>query len=127
MTRINAGIKAADLHSKHLLAEHREIKRIPNLIKSGRFNDKDTPTEFKLGTGHVKFFYRKQKYLYKRYLEIYKECINRGFKVENYSECWDGFSENLNLLFYWQDWEPTEEAKILIRERINERINLFKK
>ena len=32
MTRINVGINPADLTGKHLIAEHREIKRIPNCI-----------------------------------------------------------------------------------------------
>ena len=30
MTRINCGIPPEELSDKHLLAEHREIKRIPN-------------------------------------------------------------------------------------------------
>jgi hypothetical protein len=33
MTRINTGIPPKELTDKHLLAEHREIKRIPNCIK----------------------------------------------------------------------------------------------
>ena len=33
MTRINVGIPPAELTGKHLIAEHREIKRIPNCIK----------------------------------------------------------------------------------------------
>ena len=33
MTRINAGIPPKKLTNRHLLAEHREIKRIPNVIK----------------------------------------------------------------------------------------------
>ena len=33
MTRINVGILPKELSNKHLIAEHREIKRIPNCIK----------------------------------------------------------------------------------------------
>jgi len=36
MTRINAGYSVRRLTDKHLLAEHREIKRIPNMVKSGK-------------------------------------------------------------------------------------------
>ena len=38
MTRINSGVKVVELTDPHLLAEAREIKRVPNVIKSGRFN-----------------------------------------------------------------------------------------
>ena len=56
MTRINAGIPPVELTDKHLIAEHREIKRIPNLISKGKYNMNGQPSEFKLGIGHVKFF-----------------------------------------------------------------------
>ena len=59
MTRINAGILPKDLTSKHLIAEHREIKRIPNCVGKGKYNMDNIPDKFKLGTGHVKFFYNK--------------------------------------------------------------------
>ena len=70
MTRINVGIRASVLTDKHLMAEHREIKRIPNCIAKGRFNMKGQPDLFTLGTGHVKFFYDKCGYLLKRYEEL---------------------------------------------------------
>ena len=40
MTRINAGIPAAMLTGKHLLAEHREIKRIPNEVRKAITEEK---------------------------------------------------------------------------------------
>jgi hypothetical protein len=33
MTRINVGVDPAELSTRHLIAELREIKRIPNLVK----------------------------------------------------------------------------------------------
>lgn len=36
MTRISASIKPIELCDKMLMAEHREIIRIPNTIKSGK-------------------------------------------------------------------------------------------
>ena len=71
MTRINVGVKPSELTGKHLLAEHREIKRIPNCIKKGRYKMTGIPNKFKLGTGHVKFFYNKLLFLKNRYIEIY--------------------------------------------------------
>ena len=78
MTRINCGIPPAELVDKHLIAEHREIKRIPNCIKKGRYNLTGQPDKFTLGTGHVKFFYDKLGYLKRRYESIYKECITQA-------------------------------------------------
>lgn len=56
MTRINSAINVELLTDEHLLAEHREIKRLPGLYKqrmiSGkRFND--IPIDFTLGKGHI--------------------------------------------------------------------------
>ena len=75
MTRINCGIKVEELSDKHLLAEHREIKRIPNVIKSGKANLENLPEKFTLGKGHVRFFYNKIGYLASRYSEIYADCL----------------------------------------------------
>ncbi|NJO65836.1 MAG: hypothetical protein HC836_49530 [Richelia sp. RM2_1_2] len=51
MTRINANISPKLLHYKHLLAESREIKRIPNAVKNGRVKLIDIPKKFTLGKG----------------------------------------------------------------------------
>ena len=58
MTRINVAVKPAELNDKMLIAEHREIKRIPNCIRKGRYSLDGQPASFKLGTGHVKVFLR---------------------------------------------------------------------
>ena len=38
--------------------------------------------KFKLGIGHVKFFYNKLLYLKNRYISLYNECIKRGFNAK---------------------------------------------
>lgn len=116
MTRINCGIPPSELSNKHLLAEHREIKRIPNTIRKGKFKMTDIPVEFKLGTGHVKFFYNKLLYLKNRYTELHDECINRNFNVTNYIESWDGIPVEL-----LNDYNPNEKDKQIVRDRIKER------
>lgn len=117
MTRINVGIKPSELVRQHLLAEHREIKRIPNVIKSGRYNMKGQPKEFTLGTGHVKFFYDKLGYLKNRYISLYEECIARGYNVTDYSEAFDGLP-----LSMMKDYKPTDRDRLLLQERIAERL-----
>jgi hypothetical protein len=113
MTRINAGIPPQQLSRQHLIAEHREIVRIPNTIKSGKAVVKDIPASFTLGKGHVKFFYNKLKYLHERYDQLYAECIKRGYNMTWFGEAFTGLPEHL-----YKGYRPTKEAIALIEERI---------
>jgi len=116
MTRINAGIQPSRLGDKHLLAEHREIKRIPNLVSQGRYKLEGQPKKFCLGPGHVKFFYDKLGYLLTRYRALYHECKRRGFQVQDWSEAWQGVPPSL-----MNDWIPEGWVTQLLEERIRER------
>ncbi len=118
MTRINADIPVKELVGKHLLAEHREIKRIPNTIVSGKAKIENIPTEFKLGAGHVKFFYDKQTFLLRRYKQLYAECVERGYNVTNYESCWDGMPSEL-----WNDYQFSEDENNIVRQRIADRLS----
>ena len=113
MTRVNAGIHPSELCDKHLLAEHREIKRIPNIVKSGKADLSSIPTEFSLGKGHVRFFYDKLIYLKKRYIEIYQESKRRGFEVTWYGDSFDRLPVDL-----CNDWDDSS-ARPLLAARIN--------
>lgn len=121
MSRINVGIPVSELHRKHLLAEHREIVRIPNMIKSGKAKVVNIPEKFVLGTGHVKFFYNKLKYLHKRYLELHARCLEKKYGVADYSAAFDNLPPHL-----YNDYTPTESDIALLRERIADRISKFK-
>lgn len=125
MTRINL-IPIEDLTDKHLLAEHREIVRIPNLIKKWwRVNKSDIPEKYTLWTGHVKFFYNKLNFIFWRYLQLYKECKKRWFKVQYYGTSFDlGLLLELELMW---NYNPTEEAIKINKERIAERLNKLPK
>ena len=118
MTRINVGVDPSELNTKMLIAEHREIKRIPNVIKSGRFNMIGQPKEFTLGTGHVKFFYNKIGFLKERYIRIHEECIKRGFDVTNFINSFENIPSNL-----MGSYNPTQKDRELILNRISERLN----
>ena len=117
MTRINIGVPPRELTNKHLIAEHREIKRIPNVISKGKYNLKSIPSEFTLGKGHVSFFYDKLGYLKERYISLYNECIARGFNVQNYEASWDGVPREL-----MNGYIPTEKDIRIITERIADRL-----
>lgn len=116
MTRINAGIPPKQLSRQHLIAEHREIVRIPNTIKSGKAVVKDIPEKFTLGKGHVKFFYDKLKYLHHRYEALYNECTARGYNMTYFGDAFSGLPPDL-----YNDYRPTKAAIDLIKERIKER------
>lgn len=118
MTRINVAIPPKNLTDQHLLAEHREIKRLCAMHYT--FKDFNSiPKEFTLGTGHMKFFMDKGLYSFNRYKSLYDECLIRGFQVEDYSKNWK---------YWWQDfskynnYKETERDKKLLVERISERI-----
>lgn len=122
MTRINAGIPPKALTDQHLLAEHREIKRLPAIFAKNA-NPIGIPEKFTLGTGHVKFFLDKGKYTLKRYKLLYAECVNRGFEVTDYSPNWEIYEEHKK---YNKDYEETSEAIRLLVERIGERLSASK-
>jgi len=116
MTRINVGIQPVELTDQHLIAEHREIKRIPNCVAKGKYNMDGIPDKFKLGTGHVKFFYNKLLYLKFRYASLYAECIRRGFNVQNFIGAWDNVPEEL-----MNDYRVEKNDITIIKKRIDER------
>ena len=120
MTRINSNIPVKKLSDEHLLAEHREIKRLPSCLRKAIQckSINKIPNQFTLGTGHVKFFLDKQKFIYNRYKEIYQELLNRGFNIEDYSNNWKEFINTK----YFNDYAPTVEECNLLKQRIIERI-----
>lgn len=118
MTRINCGIDPSELVDKHLLAEHREIKRIPNCVSKGKCDLNNIPNRFTLGVGHVKFFYNKLNFLLKRYISLHDECIKRGFNVQDYRSAWNSVPKEL-----MNDYNPTDYDIEIVKNRIFERLN----
>ena len=116
MTRINTGIRASELPDKLLLAELREIKRIPNVIAKGNYRMENIPERFTLGTGHVKFFYNKLEYLLERYNELRDEAIKRGFNVSDFNDAWSNVPSTL-----MNGYQETERDRSLLIERIHEK------
>ena len=116
MTRINL-VPPTELCDQHLLAEHRELTRIPNAVAKGKYHLKGKPAEYKLGEGHVRFFFNKMAFLKKRYDLLHAECKARGFNVQY---IWNEELPQDPTL--WQDYEPTEAALALNRARIQERM-----
>lgn len=120
MTRINC-VPVTELCDQHLLAEHRELTRIPNAIASGRakVDLSKIPERYTMGKGHVTFFYDKLHWLGLRYAELARECALRGFSVKNR---WP----DPHKAFQSVCWEPDEEDMRINRERIAERLEAMK-
>ncbi len=124
MTRINL-IRPKELSDQHLVAEYREIfmvgSSLQRSMKSLKWNNtkESLPKEFTLNTGHVKFFYNKGKYLYKRYNLIIKEMKSRGFNPDQ-NRIFPKDIFIMNNLF--NDWEPNQSDIKIIRKRINKKI-----
>ena len=120
MSRINAGIDPRSLTRQHLLAEHREIKRIPNAVRARLDAGKPVavgPDEFCLGKGHVTFFYRRLGYLLRRYQRLRAECLRRKYDVSDFSGAWSGLPDE-----FMGEWEPSPQDRALIEQRIAERL-----
>ena len=111
MTRINV-IPVEQLTDQHLLAEAREITRIPSVIIKGKANvNKKLPDDYTLGQGHVSFFYNKLGWLENRYRELLAECARRGFNV---TDRWTyGYPKSLS-----GEYKVTENARKINMERI---------
>lgn len=121
MTRINV-IPVDELTDQHLLAEIREIVRMPSYLEKSLnskkgFKMSDIPKQYTMGTGHVKFFYNKFWWLKKRYLRLLIECENREFNISNTDSSIFDVDER-----YFGGYCPTTEAMRINRERIHERI-----
>lgn len=123
MTRINC-IPPQELTGPHLVAEYRELPRIFSLARAAiargeRPDDDRNPAEYRLGSGHVRFFYSRLGYLARRQAALVAEMQVRGYMP--------GFTETAHLLDgfppeWCHDWQPTPEAMALNRARIAERL-----
>lgn len=134
MTRINV-VPPECLTDKHLLAEYRELPRIftatRTLTSQGVTADEYLaknfiPKNYVLGTNHVKFFYNKISFLYKRYKDIVHELENRNFKLD--------YEMISSILLhcqeidasYYGEYKPTPEDMYLNMARLAKRSNILR-
>lgn len=123
MTRVNL-ICVTELHHKHLVAEYRENPRIFGLVRraQARGLTPDTvvaPQSYTMGTGHVKFFYRRLGFILKRQELLIAEMLRRHYRPSNV--------ELLDLAVgidghWFGDWSPTEADVAVSRGRLEEKL-----
>jgi deoxyribonuclease (pyrimidine dimer) len=116
--RCNAGINPIYLADQHLIAEQGELMIVIGTLKKNNFiNKTPIPPKFKLGTGHITFWYDKLLYLQKRLDALKHEVACRGFKIMDREIELDGVPKK-----FINDWTPTLEDSKIVRERIVEKM-----
>jgi deoxyribonuclease (pyrimidine dimer) len=117
MTRINC-IPVEELSRQHLLAEYRELPRVYGLVRAAiARGEPPTPlSRYRMGQGHVRFFYTRLRWVARRHQELVDEMARRGYRaqypppsLEDFPESWCG------------DWEPEPRDLEISRSRIKER------
>lgn len=120
MTRINC-IPPIELHRKHLTAEYRELPRVFALAYAAYKRGEDPasfPDTYRLGRGHVLFFYPRLAYLERRFDALVLEMRIRG-----YHPSYTSIPAMPRMpASWWQDWQPTPAAQALCRARIAARM-----
>ena len=127
MTRINANIDPYYLCDQHLIAEYREIVRIPNCVRKDITKNlaRQLPKQFKLGSGHVLYFYNKIRFLHKRFNKLRNEMRKRNIQCN--------LSDNMflydDLKPFYNDIHSNEllDANMEVCGRITERVETMKK
>lgn len=126
MTRINL-IDPKDLTDQHLFAEYREITRIFVQVQTALTKYPATsvlakiPPSYRLGTGHVLFFYDKLAFIERRYFILKDEVIARGFNITP-KDSIVMYHQSIPERFYG-DYQPTTDAMALSVGRLIEKIH----
>lgn len=125
MTRINT-ILATDLTDQHLLAEYREITRIFALVAAACQKHSvpailaKIPANYRMGAGHVLFFYDKLAFIERRYFALRDEVLQRQFKITLKDDI-VAFRQVIDGRFY-RDFEPSKQDMAVNVERLIEKI-----
>ena len=111
MTRINL-LEPHELTDQHLMAERRELPRIFGKARPLVH----PPSDYRLGVGHVLFFYNKTGFLAKRQQTLIDECLKRGFNLSH-------LQSPAPIHGLAGDWLPDGRAIALNRARLWLRLN----
>lgn len=123
MTRINC-VPPSELCRQHLVAEYRELPRVftvtQRAIQSGGFRPSDELPTYRLGPGHLKFFFTRLDWCAHRHVELVIEMMARGYSPTIARP--DIFWRGLIPRDFWQGWTPDPAALELNRARLAERM-----
>jgi len=122
MTRINL-LDPSLLSNKHLVAEHKEITRIFTRVRTKPVDLIKIPESYRMGTGHVTFFYDKLGFIKNRYLSLVAEMHKRGYSTdsEKRKSILQATDEQVVDKNLWKEYTPTQEALSENLQRLQER------
>jgi len=117
MTRINL-IPPSELSRQHLVAEYRELPRVYGLVRAAiARGEPPTPlSRYRMGQGHVRFFYTRLGWVARRQQALIDEMLARGYRPQHTAVDISEFPPE-----WCGDWEPSPEAIEISRARIKER------
>lgn len=129
MTRVNC-VDPTELTNPHLIVEVKEITRIYRLAWAAYKRGDSTlnmPTTYRLGKGHVRFFYSRLGYISERHKALCDEMARRKYivslkKRHPWARVIDGEIVTLDSFpkTWKRNWIPTPEAILLNRDRLRE-------
>lgn len=120
MTRINL-IDPEHLTDQHLIAEYRELPRIFALALKHNNSGKPMPkvSNYRMGSGHVIFFYDKILFLIDRQQKIINELLNRNFSIMHTEV--DAPINDLSDK-YLNNWSPSTHEISISKQRLKEKL-----
>lgn len=113
MTRINV-IDPVELADQHLLAEYRELPRVFALARL--LSPREAVPTYRLGAGHVRFFYPLTGWLANRQRTLIAECLRRGFDIQH-------TTPPVPVPGLDGDWTPPPEAVAANLERLRQKLH----
>ena len=121
MTRINA-VPVEELTNAHLAVEHYELIRVYRLVRKAinrgeQPDDAKNPDTYRMGKGHVRFFYPRLRYIQRREIQLHVEMLFRGLSLSR-----EEYDTSDIPSSWFQDWTPDEGAKEINRARLKQRI-----
>ena len=132
MTRINV-IPVEELTDNFLLAEYFELPRMwPLIYRAIQKDDRQIPEAYRLGSGHLRFFYNKFRWLDRRHAQLWAEGHRRALSLQKEPgiEIFPSDIEELlkaaemmgdDVSFWFADYQPTAEAIQLNLDRLQYR------
>lgn len=121
MTRINL-VDPKLLSDQHLFAEWREMPRIATALQQRLVKGPFTQvlSDYRLGTGHMVFFYDKMGFLSRRYKKITRELKTRGYTLTEYdSNPFAGFDKQ-----YTKNYTPSPKEVNISKQRLIEKLKM---
>lgn len=117
MTRINLE-HPHNLSDQHLIAEYRELPRVFAQAAAwvARGKPGRIPTDYRLGPGHVRFFYPRTRFLAQRQRALIAECVARGFRVQHTTTPQPVRGASAG-------WSPSRRALAISRERLAQKLS----